>query len=82
MDDGKVLCRNHFEEGETLEALVPGGDIISVKVENLKWFPDKRSSGKKTSVANRAKEVYSFDTKKVLKPGTLLRSKTFLRTSR
>lgn len=32
----KVLCRNHFEEGENIEALIPGGNIASVNVENLK----------------------------------------------
>ena len=58
----KVLCRNHFEEGETIEALVPGG--------------------KAEPIANRAKEIYSFTSNIPLPPGTLLRSKTFLRTSR
>lgn len=78
----KVLCRNHFENGETLEALVPGGDITSISVENLKWYPEKKSGGKSVEVANRATEIYSFTSNIPLKAGTLLRSKTFLRTSR
>lgn len=82
LEDGKILCRNHFEEGETLEALIPGGDITSVKVQDLMWFPDAKSGGKPETVANRATEIYSFVTKTPLPPGTLLRSKTYLRTSR
>lgn len=82
LEDGKILCRNHFEEGETLEALIPGGDIASIKVEDLMWFPDAKSGGKPETVANRATEIYSFATKTPLPPGTLLRSKTYLRTSR
>ena len=82
LEDGKILCRNHFEEGETLEALIPGGDIASVKVQDLMWFPDVKSGGKPETVANRATEIYSFVTKTLLPPGTLLRSKTYLRTSR
>lgn len=82
LEDGKILCRNHFEEGEILEALIPGGEITSVKVEDLMWFPDAKSGGKPETVANRATEIYSFVSKKPLPPGTLLRSKTYLRTSR
>ena len=82
LEDGKILCRNHFEEGETIEALIPGGDITSVKVQDLMWFPDAKSGGKPETVANRATEIYSFVTKTPLPPGTLLRSKTYLRTSR
>ena len=82
LEDAKILCRNHFEEGETLEALIPGGDITSVKVQDLMWFPDAKSGGKPEKVANRATEIYSFATKTPLPPGTLLRSKTYLRTSR
>ncbi len=78
----KVLCRNHFEEGENIEALVPGGNITSLNVENLKWYPNDKSGGKPEPVANRAKEIYSFTSNIPLPPGTLLRSKTFLRTSR
>ena len=78
----KVLCRNHFEEGETLEALIPGGNITSVNVENLKWYPDEKSGGKPEKIANRAKDIYSFTSQIALPPGTLLRSKTYLRTSR
>ena len=78
----KVLCRNHFEEGETLEALIPGGNITSVNVENLKWYPDEKSGGKPEKIANRAKDIYSFTSQIQLPPGTLLRSKTYLRTSR
>ena len=77
----KVLCRNHFEDAESLEALIPGGDITSTIVENLKWYPEKNSGGKPVKVANRATEIYSFTSNIPLKPGTLLRSKTFLRTS-
>ena len=82
LEDGKILCRNHFEEGETLEALIPGGDIASIKVQDLMWFPDAKSGGKPETVANRATEIYSFVTKTPLPPGTLLRNKTYLRTSR
>ena len=82
LEDGKILCRNHFEEGETLEALIPGGDIVSIKVQDLKWFPDAKSGGKPETVANRATEIYSFTSQTALPPGTLLRSKTYLRTSR
>ena len=32
----EALCRNHFEEGQYIEALIPGGNIVSLKVENLK----------------------------------------------
>lgn len=78
----KVLCRNHFEEGENIEALVPGGNITSLNVENLKWYPNDKSGGKAEPIANRAKEIYSFTSNIPLSPGTLLRSKTFLRTSR
>lgn len=78
----KVLCRNHFEEGENIEALVPGGNITSLNVENLKWYPNDKSGGKAELIANRAKEIYSFTSNIPLPPGTLLRSKTFLRTSR
>ena len=82
LEDGKILCRNHFEEGETLEALIPGGNITSIKVKDLMWFPDAKSGGKPETVANRATEIYSFVTETSLPPGTLLRSKTYLRTSR
>ena len=74
IDDGLILCRNHFEEGETLEALVPGSDVQEVKVENLQL------KGKPVAVANRAKELYSISIS--LPKGSLLRSKKFLRTSR
>ncbi|MDO5427049.1 MAG: U32 family peptidase [Coriobacteriia bacterium] len=82
LDDGKILCRNHFEEGETIEALIPGGDVQKIKVSGLTWFPDAKSGGKATDVANRATEIYAFATSENLPAGTLLRSKTFLRTSR
>lgn len=78
----KVLCRNHFEEGQNIEALVPGGNITTIHVENLKWYPDEKSGGKPAKVANRAKDIYSFTSNIPLSPGTLLRSKTYLRTSR
>lgn len=78
----EVLCRNRFEEGQYIEALIPGGDIVSLRVENLKWYPNDKSEGKEAKVANRAKETYSFTSNIPLPAGTLLRSKTYLRTSR
>ena len=77
-----VLCRNHFEQDEDLEALVPGGQIMQVKPANLKFVPDGASGGKPAEIANRAKETYSFECKTQLSAGSLLRSKTYLRTSR
>lgn len=74
LDDGLILCRNHFEEGETLEALIPGEDVREVKVQNL------RLKNKFIPVANVAKELYEIDHQ--LPKGSLLRSKKFLRTSR
>lgn len=39
--DGKLyaLARNRFEEGQALEALVPGGAAAPVEVRNLCWLP-------------------------------------------
>lgn len=78
----KVLCRNHFEQGEELEALVPGGDVLQFRPYDLKILKDKSSEGKNVDVANRAKEIYTFVSRKHLPMGSFLRSKTFLRTSR
>lgn len=78
----KVLCRNRFEKDQILEAVIPGGDIMKIKIENLKWFPDEKSGGKDVDVANRAKEIYTFTSKIDISNGSLLRSKIFLRTSR
>lgn len=78
----KLKCRNHFEEGETLDALIPGKDINRITIENLKWYPDEKSGGKEVKVANRASNIYSCTCDYPLLAGTLLRSKTYLRTSR
>lgn len=77
-----VLCRNRFADGDTIEALIPGGQIQSVDVKDLKWYPSDKSGGKPETTANRAKETYSFVSNAELPAGTLLRSKDFLRTSR
>ncbi len=39
--DGRLyaLARNRFEEGQALEALVPGGAAVPVGVRNLCWLP-------------------------------------------
>ena len=77
-----MLCRNHFENSEELEAIVPGSDIIKFKVKNLKWYPSESSGGKEVEVANRAKDIYSIKKEFDFPIGTLIRNKTFLRTSR
>lgn len=78
----KVLCRNHFEQNEQLDVLVPGGQIEKICPLNLKLHPTQESTGKAVEIANRAKEIYSFECETSLLPGSLIRSKTYLRTSR
>ena len=48
----RVLCRNRFEEGQTLEALIPGQDIKSVKILDLTEC--KFSSNKSSNDTNKA----------------------------
>ena len=82
LDNGTILCRNHFEEGQEIEALIPGGEIKKITVKNLQHLGDGSKKPKAVDVANRAKDIYRFDAVNELLPGTLLRVKTHLRTSR
>lgn len=77
-----VMCRNRFENEQSLEALVPHKDIEKIKVQNLKWITSEKSGGKSVDIANRAKEVYTFDCDYKIPKGSLLRSVSYLRTSR
>lgn len=78
----KVLCRNRFENNESLEALIPHDDIAQVKVQNLKLLKNGNKLGNFVDIANHAKEKYTFTSADEIPKGSLLRKKEFLRTSR
>ncbi len=36
-----VRCRNRWEEGDKLEALIPRSPVVTLTVRNLQWHPEK-----------------------------------------
>lgn len=36
-----VRCRNRWEEGDELEALIPRSPVVALTVRNLQWHPEK-----------------------------------------
>lgn len=67
-----VYQRNRFFEGEELEVLEPFKKPYKIKVTNLYCETDNE----KTSVANKATAVYSFDTDKPVSLDAILRRQT------
>lgn len=88
--DGKyrlfVRCRNRFEEGTALEALVPRDAVKEVKVEDLMWQPvnaaGEKLELKPVSVANRATDTYSFTSPIPIAEGSYLRMRRSRRSAR
>lgn len=66
-----VYQRNRFFEGEELEVLEPFKKTYTIKVSNLYCETD----GEKTSVANKATAVYSFDSDKPVSSDAIFRRK-------
>ena len=66
-----VCQRNRFFEGEELEVLEPFKEPYTVRVSNLFCETDNE----KTSVANKATAVYSFDSDKPVTADAIFRRK-------
>lgn len=64
--------RNRFFEGEELEVLEPFSKPYKIKVSNLYCETDNE----KTSVANKATAVYSFDSDRPVSPDAIFRRKS------
>lgn len=64
--------RNRFFEGEELEVLEPFSKPFKIKVSNLYCETDNE----KTSVANKATAVYSFDSDRPVSPDAIFRRKS------
>lgn len=77
-----LMCRNRFEEGQELEAIVPGGDIVKFLPVNLGIHKNNDYKYSCIDVANIAKKIYSIERIDQLVPGSIIRLKTYLRTSR
>lgn len=67
-----VNQRNRFYEGEQLEVLEPFSRPYNITVSNLYCETD----GEKTSVANKATAVYSFDIERTVSPDAIFRRKS------
>lgn len=80
-----VVCHNRFEQGGTLEALVPHVPPVQVQVEQLTWLSVNASGNilpVAVEVANRAMERYSFVCNCPLEVGGFLRLREHHVTSR
>ncbi len=80
-------CRNRFEEGDLLEALVPDGEVAHVQVRHLLWHPDPvddepAAAPEPVAVANRSCNAYSFASDMALAPGGFLRVRRYRRSAR
>lgn len=71
--DGRLIVdqRNRFFEGETLEVVEPHKLPYTIVVEDLY----NENDGEKTSVANKATDVYSFKCDVDISPDAILRRK-------
>lgn len=74
VDEGRITVdqRNRFFEGEQLEVLEPFAKPYMIKVKNLFCETDHE----KTSVANKATGVYSFDCNIKISPNAIFRRKS------
>lgn len=79
-------CRNRFEEGAVLEALMPRGAVNEVKVEGLMWQPvnaiGEALELEPVSVANRATDTYAFTSSIPIPEGSYLRVRQSRRSAR
>lgn len=70
----KVICRNRFYEGDELEVLSPDSKTGKLRVSKLRLeYPNGGSEV--VECANRAMDLYSFETDRELKPHDILRVK-------
>lgn len=74
VDEGRITVdqRNRFFEGEQLEVLEPFAKPYMIEVKNLFCETDHE----KTSVANKATGVYSFDCNIKISPNAIFRRKS------
>ena len=74
VDEGRITVdqRNRFFEGEQLEVLAPFAKPYMIEVKNLFCETDHE----KTSVANKATGVYSFDCNIKISPNAIFRRKS------
>ena len=80
-----VVCHNRFEQGCTLEALVPHVLPVQVQVEQLTWLSVNATGNTLpvvVDVANRAMQRYSFVCNTPLEVGGFLRLREHRVTSR
>lgn len=80
-----VVCHNRFEQGCTLEALVPHVLPVQVQVEQLTWLSVNAAGNTLpvvVDVANRAMQRYSFVCNTPLEVGGFLRLREHRVTSR
>ena len=80
-----VVCHNRFEQGCTLEALVPHVPPVQVQVEQLTWLSVNAAGNTLpvvVDVANRAMQRYSFACNAPLEVGGFLRLREHRVTSR
>ena len=80
-----VVCHNRFEQGYTLEALVPHVPPVQVQVEQLTWLSVNAAGNilpVVVDVANRAMQRYSFVCNTPLEVGGFLRLREHRVTSR
>lgn len=80
-----VVCHNRFEQGCTLEALVPHVPPVQVQVEQLTWLSVNAAGNTLpvvVDVANRAMQRYSFVCNTPLEVGGFLRLREHRVTSR
>ncbi len=80
-----VVCHNRFEQGCTLEALVPHVLPVQVQVEQLTWLSVNTAGNTLpvvVDVANRAMQRYSFVCNTPLEVGGFLRLREHRVTSR
>ena len=73
-----AVCYNRFEEADELELLAPYRPVEKLHVKNLDWLPVSEKTGdvlpgKPVAVANRAAEIYAFDSEVFCEPGDYLR---------
>lgn len=86
----EALCRNRFEEGETLEVLRPHAAVARVTVRNLTWLPDPTDDDlapapEPVAVANRSACRYRFRAEGLdepIVPGSFLRARRYRRSAR
>lgn len=77
----KLRCRNHFEEGQTLEVLSPKMPSREIEVRELNWVPEG-GAPVKVDVANRAVETYTISAPWPVTTGSFLRVREHRRTAR